>query len=147
MLKPAYGKRKNKIAILFLEIIISSLFCPGKENNKGQHAVTIHLYKVLKPSNPPALQNSFVGFEFKKKEERVEKAVESVLALSLSCCFFFFFFSFLWKFESEFSTVKQSPNQTGTKLELCMHIKHKVALKKSQVFIKIQFELQMTVQK
>ena len=54
--------------------------------------MTIHPYKVLRSGDHSAFQKSFVGFEFKKTEERVinKNAVESVLALSLSCWFCFY---------------------------------------------------------
>lgn len=96
-----------------MELVISGLSYPEKGKSKGQYAMIIHPYKDLKPSNSPALQNSFFGFEFKKKEGSKE-AMESALAFSLSCLFFFFF---LKKPESVFSTVKQPPYQTRTKPE------------------------------
>lgn len=79
-------KRNNKIAILFLEITLNILSCPGKE------AATSCQHHFSQSSNTkwpqrPEIQNFLFSLEFKKEEGRVEE-VESALALSLSCYFF-----------------------------------------------------------
>ena len=64
--------------------MINSLSCPQKEKNKGQHTMTLHPYKVIKPSDLPL--------------------PHTTLALSLICCFL------LKEVEPEFGTVNLTPD-------------------------------------
>lgn len=95
--------------------MINSLSCPEKGKNKGQHAVTIHPHKVIKPcdlpvhSQPltPKFQNSSFGLEFKKKKKRERDEAVEMLLLYYWAVFLFFL---LREVEPEFSTVNLTPD-------------------------------------
>ena len=57
--------------------MINSLSCPQKEKNKGQHTMTLHPYKVIKPSDlplphttPQSFQILYLAYNSRKKEKK-----------------------------------------------------------------------------